>query len=687
MNRSPRWLALPLTIAAAPAAAQTLAPAAPPEIVVTGRGLDDPPPRSDAVATIARARLTATASDRLEDVLGDIAGLQSFRRADSRSANPTSQGITLRGIGGNASSRALLVLDGVPQADPFGGWIAFPALAPGALGEVRVQRGGGGARWGSGALAGVVELVSATPDQLSPATLDIAGGARGSIDAQASASLVGETGFATIRVGHARGDGFVPIVADDRGAVDRAAPFAQTSIGMRAVTRIAPETELQGNVAVFRDRRDRGLAFTGIESDGADASVRLVGRGAWRWSALGYVQTRRFASGFASVNADRTSVSPALDQYNVPGTGIGGRIEVAPPLGEAITLLIGADTRRTSGTTNERYSFTDGEPTRLRRAGGVTATYGAFADLQLTAGLLRLDLNGRIDGWRITDGRITERPIGGGAAFTDARFADRAGSEWTGRAGLALAASDSLTLRTAAYRGWRLPNPNELYRPFRVGADATAANALVAPETLMGVEAGATLAPSPATSLGVTLFANRLDDAVTNVTIARGPGNFPGVGFVSAAGVYRRRENLDAIVSRGVEVDGRVTLGAVVASLSYALSDARVRDSRFGLDGLRPAQVPMHQASATIGWARARTAASLTLRYQAEVFEDDENRRTLSDALTLDGAAALPLGKGVAVEARIENAFDARVETGFSGSAIERARPRTWWLGLNARLD
>ncbi|MGZ8997291.1 MAG: TonB-dependent receptor plug domain-containing protein, partial [Allosphingosinicella sp.] len=90
-------------------------------IVVTGSGLE--PARGEEVFDVTildRDRLTGSASNRLEDILRDIPGFQLFRRSDSRSANPTSQGATLRALGGNASSRVLLVLDGVPQTDPFG---------------------------------------------------------------------------------------------------------------------------------------------------------------------------------------------------------------------------------------------------------------------------------------------------------------------------------------------------------------------------------------------------------------------------------------------------------------------------------------------------------------------------------------------------------------------------------------
>lgn len=223
-------------------------------ITVTGRGLaDQPGDRAFDVVTIDRDRIIQNASQRLENVLADVAGLQQFRRSDSRSAHPTSQGITLRGLGGNASSRALLVLDGVPQADPFGGWVVFPAYATGRLGRIRVTRGGGSGFWGPGALAGTIEMDSATPDQLSPLDLAVAYGSRDSVDAQGSASLVRGGGFLTLSGAYARGDGFTPIVAEQRGPVDRPAPYEQYSGAARGVVGIAPSTELQMTLAAFHD--------------------------------------------------------------------------------------------------------------------------------------------------------------------------------------------------------------------------------------------------------------------------------------------------------------------------------------------------------------------------------------------------------------------------------------------------
>lgn len=137
-----------------------------PPIVVTGRALAIP--RGDAAydsVVIPRDRLVFNASERLEDVLGDVAGFAEFRRSDSRSTNPSAQVATLRGLGGNAASRALVLLDGIPQADPFFGAVPFSALVPDRLGAVRVTRGGGIGAFGAGAVAGTIELTSSARDE------------------------------------------------------------------------------------------------------------------------------------------------------------------------------------------------------------------------------------------------------------------------------------------------------------------------------------------------------------------------------------------------------------------------------------------------------------------------------------------------------------------------------------------
>ena len=446
-----------------------LAIAAPEEIVVTGRGIDRD--ESGNATVIERDRLTNRANRSLDNILGDVGGVQGFRRSDARSSHPTSQSITMRGLGGNASSRALLVLDGVPQADPFGGWVAFPAISADRLGTVRVTRGGGSALWGSGALAGTVELDSATPDDAAPLDASLAYGSRNSVDARAAVLHGSNGGFIYASGAYARSDGFIPIVAEDRGPADRRAPYRQASGFVRGVTRIGAATELQANLLAFDDRRDRGLANTANHSRGIDGSLRFVGRGTRRWSLLGYLQRRRFDSQFSSVDAARLASTLVLDQYAVPSTGWGarGELRIMP------TILLGADLRGVSGETRERFQFVAGQPTRQRVAGGRSLTGGAFAEASLGDGPVRASVAARLDRWMIRNGSLAERLLAGGGTASII-YADRSGWVPTGRIAVRWTAASSVTFDAAAYRGWRLPTLNELYRPFRAGADATAAN-------------------------------------------------------------------------------------------------------------------------------------------------------------------------------------------------------------------
>ncbi|HEV2864956.1 MAG TPA: TonB-dependent receptor, partial [Allosphingosinicella sp.] len=558
-------------------AAAAPAPALAEDIIVTGRGLG--PGRGDDVydvITIDRDRLAHSASNRLEDVLRDVPGFQQFRRSDARSANPTSQGATLRALGGNASSRALVLLDGVPQTDPFGGWISWPALDPRRLGEVRVVRGGGTGANGPGALAGTIELTSAAPEETGTVSGEFAYGSCDSLDAFAGAALPLGRGFLAVSGSWARGDGFIPVVPEQRGPADRASPYRQSSLAVRAVTPIVPDLELQANALAFADSRERGTAFSDIDTHGADASFRLVGRGRLPFAALAYVQVRDFSNRFAAVNADRSAAAPTLDQYSVPSTGLGARLEARPVTG-ATELRLGADWRSTEGRTQELFSYAAGSPTRGRIAGGRTETAGAFAELGRRSGALTLSAGARFDRWSISGGVLNERVLATGAVLTDTSFPDRSGWEATGRAGLGWRASPVLTLRAAAYRGWRLPTLNELYRPFRVGPDATAANAALSPERLDGAEAGADFRPARGARLGLTVFANRLEGAIANVTLGEGPGLFPGVGFVPAGGQYRQRQNVRAVVSRGVELDAAFAWRRFSLAAGYSFADAGLR--------------------------------------------------------------------------------------------------------------
>jgi outer membrane receptor protein involved in Fe transport len=662
-------------------------PPQPPEaaIVVTGRALPEAKAeRVYDVQRISRRQIEQSPTHQLDQLLKEVPGLELFRRSDSRSGHPTSQGVTLRALGGNASSRALLVLDGVPQSDPFGGWVNWPAYEPADLAEVRVIRGGGSVANGPGALAGTIEMASRS-DVGASGELDV--GSRDSLEARAGAGIDTGRGVLSLSARAERRDGFVPVTASTRGPADKPAPYREWSSRARWVTPVGATTELQASIDGFHDWRTRGVDFTANRTNGADASLRAVGRGRWQWTALGYWQWRNLMSSFASVSAGRSEANRVSLQYSVPSHALGGSVELRPPMPSGIELRVGADSRRTTGESRELYSYTAGEPARHRAAGGETWTGGAYAEASAAVGSALLTGGVRVDRWAIRDGHLFEQAIATGAVLTDARDAPRSGWLPTARGGVTVPLGGGVSVRSAAYVGWRMPTLNELFRPFRAGADATAANPDLDPERLTGIEAGADYAKGPLT-LKLTAFANRLKDAIANVTLGHGPGLFPGVGFVGAGGTYYQRENVDAVRVHGLEASADWTQGPWFVRAGASLKHARMRGKGPAafLTGLRPAETPSFSGTLAAGWQDGAKGAQLVVRRIGAQFDDDLNTDVLEPATTLDAYAAWPLTRRLQLVARGENITNALVMAGINGdNSIERATPRTLWIGVRLR--
>ena len=660
-------------------------PPQPPAIIVTGNAL--PEARAERVYTverIGRRQIDQSPSHELDQLLKEVPGVQLFRRSDARSGHPTSQGVTLRALGGNASSRALLVLDGVPQTDPFGGWINWPAYDPADLAGIRVIRGGGSVANGPGSLAGTIEMESRVDTGVS-GEADV--GSRDSIEGRARVGVELAKGILSISGRGARSDGFVPVTAQTRGPADKRARYGEWSGRSRWLERFAPSTEFQVSIDAFHDWRTRGTDFSSDRTNGADASMRLVGTGNWKWSALAYWQWRNLRSSTASLSPGRAVATRVLLQDSVPSHGLGGSFEVRPPMPYGIELRLGADARRTTGETRELANFAAGEPTKRRRAGGETWTSGAFAEASADLRAIILTAGGRLDHWQVSNGHLLEQMIATGAVSREEEYAHREGWLPTARGGLLAPLGGGFSARGAAYLGWRMPTLNELFRPFRVGTDATAANPDLVPERLAGAEAGLEYADGPWT-LSATGFVNRLRDAIANVTLGQGPGTFPQVGFVAVGGTFRQRENVDAVDVRGLEASAQWASGPWALRASASVTHARMDTSgaAANLNELRPAQTPNFAGTISASWQQDGWSAELELRRIGAQYEDDLNTRVLKAATTLDASASMPLGRRWQIVARAENLTNAVVIAAINGDgSVERATPRTLWIGLRLR--
>jgi outer membrane cobalamin receptor len=639
---------------------------------------------------------------RLDEALRPFPGAGLFRRTASGAANATIQGLGLRPIAPNGAGRALVSLDGVPQNDPFGGWIYWARYDPLFLSRVDVRKGGEGAGFGPQALSGTLDLYEAR-DAVTQARAYVA--SHDQIAASARTGVTANNGTLVLMGAYERSDGTIPVALEQRGPVDQKVGF-QAGSGAATLRLDQGDAGLWSfRVAAFSEDKGAGLQGAQSAARGADASAAYrVSRPWGEARALIYAQARDFSNQTSSVSLNRSVVTPALDQVSTPSTAVGGSVEFAPEWGGRGDIRLVLDGRRAQGQTEELFRFMGNQFTRTRTAGGLQdlTGIGLTVDNQeigrissniplLVSGTIRLDHWANRNGLRLEQDRQSQ------ATTLFEQAPDQSGTVLNGRLGMALSED---RLGVTLYRTFRPPSLNELHRPFRVGNDVTEANALLAPEVLDGIEVSSRWRGQVGNStwaVSMVGYFNRLRDPITNVTIATGPGILPRVGFLPAGGTLRERQNAGRIDASGIETSILWTPNGLSASdygptvrLAANYTDARVDGGSVlpTLTGKRPAQAPAWSGYASIDLPLDIGLATpmffqVSVRTEGERFEDDLNSRRLKGYSVVDTRMSWQIRSGFEIFLAAENLGDQRVETGLAGDGtLSVAQGRSLRIGF-----
>ncbi|HYC00754.1 MAG TPA: TonB-dependent receptor [Candidatus Limnocylindrales bacterium] len=637
------------------------------------QGVADP---AASVTALSEEEVTASPAFTLDDMLRVVPGFSLFRRTSSLVAHPTAQGVSLRGIGPTGASRALVLVDGVPLNDPFGGWIYWGMVPLESISSVEVLRGAGSSVWGNYAMSGVINVATRAPVR-DDVRWTMEAGERHTASLQAWASRRVSPRLAVAMDGRLFSTGGYPVVrADQRGAIDEAAGSEDGTSSLRVDVAVGPYTTARLQARGFHEERSNGTPLTRNETSAgafrAGFDSRLPGMGRVQTDVFATTQT--FESTFSSQATDRSTETPALDQFDVPSTSVGAAsIWSGRPLPGHVAA-VGIDALWIEGKTQEHFRFLDVAFTRRRDAGAQQSFAGLFVeDLWSLTGRLDLTASARLDYWSVQDGFRRERARDTGDVLVDRDLASPDELVISPRLGLAYAVTDDVSLRAAAYRGFRAPTLNELVRPFRVRNDITEANDGLDSEKVLGAEGGVDVAAG-SVHAQATLFWNQVEDPIFNVTIAEGPGDVPPCGFVPEGGVCRQRRNLGRTSILGVETDLRVELGGgFEIAAAYLWSDGEIVSAAEApsLLGNRIPQVPEHQATFGVFFDRAEIlTAGLQLRYVGDQFEDDANERELGDYVVLDAMIARELLPGWEVFVKAENLFEREYETGETADGL-----------------
>jgi outer membrane receptor protein involved in Fe transport len=505
-----------------------------------------PPPN---FVRIGSEQLQSSGALGLDDVLRAVPGFSLYRRTPAWSANPTTQGLSLRGVGANGASRALVLDDGIPANDPFGAWVYWGQFARSSIERIEVVQGGESDLYGSQAMGGVVNVIRQRP--LAPyLTIDSEIGNQYTPMGSAQGALRFKNWNITAAGEGFRTNGYVPTPEAQRGAVDTVVNSEHRSADLLLERTFGANARAFLGGGYYQESRQNGTVLQTNSANvrqlrtGVDVNPRGVGSLSFRvyGGSEGLEQT------FSSISTDRNSESLTRNQ-TVPVSRAGASVLWSRAAGKRQTLLAGMDFMKVDGESNE-VAYSSGSATSLLSNGGAQSTTGIFGEdrIRLTAKLL-VSLGARIDYWNNTAGHSVTVPLVPTISASNTALPDRSDTAFSPRAAAQYAINDKLRVFVSGQRSFRAPSLNELYRSFRVGNVLTNANPYLTAERLSGGEAGLSARINKRLLLRGSYFYDIITDPISNVTLSS-----------TATLITRQRQNLGSTRSEGIDVSAQTKL-------------------------------------------------------------------------------------------------------------------------------
>jgi outer membrane receptor protein involved in Fe transport len=632
-----------------------------------------------SVVVLSSDELESTAASTPDDALRQVPGFQLFRRTGSRAANPTAQGVSLRGVGASGASRAVVLYDGAPLNDPFGGWVYWTRVPRESIGRVEVLRGGASSLYGSAALGGVVQFVPRKPAGRE-LRLELSYGSQNTPDVSLyAAARRGPWGFSVAAEDFAT-DGYVLVDERERGPVDTKAASRGASGELYVERSFARGLRVSARASYYGESRRNGtpLQFnrTHIRQFMTGGDWGPGGR-AGLFTLRAYASTQVLDQSFTAVSTDRRSETLTRLQ-RVPAQGSGLSLQWSGSLAGRHSLVSGFEWSEVRGASDE-IAYAAARPTSLVGAGGRARTSSLYArDSFAVTQRLVLAPAARLDFWRNFGAQQSTRPLTSAGAPSVISFADRDEFAFSPQLSALFKINERFSLTSTFSRAFRAPTLNELYRSFRVGNVVTLADESLRAERLTSGEAGLMYEPRRGASLRANAFWSDVTRAIANVTLSATP-----------ALITRQRRNLGRTRSRGFEAEGEVRPGARwTLSAGYLFADARVASfpADASLEGLRVPQVARRQLTFQ---ARYTNPSLLTFGVQARAsssqFDDDQNLLRLRGYFSLDALASRRLARGLDAFVAAENLTGRRYDVGRT-PVLTLGPPLFVRVGLRLRL-
>jgi outer membrane receptor protein involved in Fe transport len=567
-------------------------------------------------------RIKTSAPINADSILRGFTDLGTFRVNSSLTANPTTQGVSLLGTGSSGASRALVLLDGLPVNDIYGGWVNWLRVPVEDLSSVSVVSGGASPLYGNQALSGVIGFQTAAPvhTYLDART---GGGGLGTGLADGAGAIVASKWALDIRGRGLHVTGFVPFA--NPGAVDHDAGVTAQDWAPTLRYVASPNAMFSLSSEYFGENRQNGTVLqvnsTRLRQIAGHAIIDHGGL----WDGSFFDQSEDFSANFSSVASDRSSESLVLQQQ-VPSRAQGAALNYTRAQARW-SVVAGGSYMHVTAVDNETTPFS--APNRARAENGRQRLYGGFVEASASpganwtlTGTLRQDHWSNYDAFQTTPTLTTNYP-------------NRIRSAWSPSLGAVWAARPWLALRLSGYESFRAPSLNELYRPFRVGNVNTLANANLAAERYRGAQAGAVITPSASTQLRVTYFDGYVSNLVTSVTLTTTPSL-----------ITQQRQNVGRVRPRGETFSGQWTVRPNLSLWgSYThLNSTVISADQAALVGLAVPHVPDNNFSTRLLTTQHGFTFSAVERFGGSNFDNDQNTFLLPSFWNTDIFVSRTLG-------------------------------------------
>jgi vitamin B12 transporter len=637
MSKFHAWITVSsLALIASPAFADEAADADGGAIVVSAMrvpiALDEVPA---SLTVLDKAAIDASQAQVVSDLLVRTPGVTLIRNG----GYGTATGIRIRGAD---TDQTVVVIDGVRMNDPSstGGGYNFANLMIGDTAQIEILRGPQSILWGSQAIGGVVNVVTATPERSLEGNIDVEAGSRETSSARAA--IGGISGPVRWRLsGFSFSTDGISAISPRIGATERDGFHTRGGNGRVSI-------DLGGGALIDL----RGYYSAGgveIDSTTGDTPAFNETEERFGYAALivplfGGRLTNRFA--YSGTRTDREGHDPRRARsLNLDSTGWAERFEYQG------TAMLADGWQATFGAERENTRFRNFAAIPANPMAAIPAPLEADARLDS----LYAQLSARV---------LPMLTLNAGIRQDDHdRFG---GNTVIGGGGVASLFGGTTLLRASYGEGFKAPTLYQLGSQF--------GNAALDPERSKGWEAGAEqrLLDRKVT-LSATYYRRKADNLIVFYSCSGPPQGLclvPGSATTGRLGYY---DNVVKTDTQGLELGGRADLGAFFFAANYSWIDAESRSPGPAF-GRKLRRLPSHAANAEASYA---FASGLTLggavRWSGKAFDDEANAVPLKAYTLVDLRLSYRISPELEFYGRAENLFDTYYETARNYNSLGRS--------------